>query len=415
MHQQPTSTVAPTPGLRRRLGALLLVATVLVTVAACTTTPDKDAFYTPPAPLPAGTPGDIIRSRSSVFTTDPVLQSPVAGVRSTQVLYRSESATGAPIAITGTVLVPTAPWTGSGARPLITYGVGTRGLGDACAPSYTLANGSDYEGGTIKKALDKGWAVAVSDMEGIGTPGMHTYEVGRSQGKALLNMARAAQRLSGSGLSAATPVGIWGYSQGGTSAGWAAELAPTYAPELQVKGVAAGGVPADLTAVAAALDGSAFVSLELFAAVGYDAAYPELGLQNYLNAEGKKLYTDMQGVCLVSIDGFGGILGTAFKHVSDYTTSNPLTTSAWQTRLNQNKLGAGKPPVPVFQYHALFDEMVPLGQADTLHKTWCAKGVNLTWKTYGVAEHGTAMLEGEGDALTFLTDRFAGKPATSNC
>ena len=38
-------------------------------------------------------------------------------------------------------------------------------------------------------------------MEGLGTPGQHTYEVGRSQGKAVLDVARAATRLSGTGLS----------------------------------------------------------------------------------------------------------------------------------------------------------------------------------------------------------------------
>ena len=59
----------------------------------------------------------------------------------------------------------------------------------------------------IKAALDRGWAVAVSDYEGLGTPGQHTYVVGRSEGRAVLDMARAAQRLPGTGLTTSTPVG----------------------------------------------------------------------------------------------------------------------------------------------------------------------------------------------------------------
>jgi pimeloyl-ACP methyl ester carboxylesterase len=376
--------------------------------------PSQDPFYTPPSPLPDGKPGDVIRSRPSVFTVDPIGKSPYGGVKSWQVLYRSESVKGAPIAVSGTVLVPTKAWTGGGKRPVVSYAVGTRGLGDECAPSYTLTQGMDYEELFIADALGRGWAVAITDMEGLGTPGQHTYEVGGSQGKAVLNMARAAQRLTEDGLGEG-PVGIMGYSQGGTSAGWAAELAKSYAPELQVKGVVAGGVPADLRAVAAGLDGTPFVALMFMAAVGYDTAYPELDLQRYLNDNGRKLLETSKNVCLLSIDGASTLINTAFKKITDYTTSNPLDTEQWRRALDSNKLGSTAPSAPVFQAHAGFDEIIPLKQADELHKAWCAKGANVTWKIYPIAEHATGLVFSEPEAMGFLTDRFAGKPVQGNC
>jgi hypothetical protein len=110
------------------------------------------------------------------------------------VLYQSTDALGEPIAVSGTVLIPTAPWTGPGGRPLVSYAVGTRGLGDACAPSYTLSHGVDYEGSIIMSLIDEGWAVAVTDYQGSGTPGLHTYMVGPAEGHAVLDMARAAPR-----------------------------------------------------------------------------------------------------------------------------------------------------------------------------------------------------------------------------
>jgi hypothetical protein len=377
-------------------------------------TPAEDPFYKPPSPLPDGAPGDVIRSRPAVFTVDPFGHSPYEGVKSWQVLYRSETADGRPTAVSGMILVPEKAWTGQGERPLVSYAVGTRGLGDACAPSYTLTQGLDYEELFIADALSRGWAVAVSDMEGLGTPGQHTYEVGGSQGKAVLNMARAAQRLPDAGLGG-SPVGLWGYSQGGTSSGWAAELAKTYAPELAIKGVFAGGVPADLHAVAKGLDGSPFVALMFMAAVGYDAAYPELDLDKYLNDNGRELLDKAKDMCLVSVDGPLTVLQTAFKHISDYTTSDPLATPEWQRRLDANKLGSTAPSAPVLQTQAVYDQIIPFEQADTLHKAWCAKGANVTWKTYTVAEHATGMLWSEPDAMTFLADRFAGKPVTGNC
>ena len=123
----------------------------------------------------------------------------------------------------------------------------------------------------------------------------------------------------------------------------------------------------------------------------------------------------LDGVCIVSVDGIKGILGTAGKHVTDYTTQNPLNNATWIDRINANKLGGGKPNVPVFQYHALADEMVDYGQAAQLRKTYCSKGVNETWSVFPVAEHITGMLEGQTPALDFLSARFLGLPVISNC
>ncbi|WP_018654407.1 lipase family protein [Actinomadura flavalba] len=375
--------------------------------------PAKDPFYTPPSPLPAGKPGDVIRSRPSVYTLDPFSRAPFGGVKAWQVLYLSESVGGKPIAVSGTVLVPQKAWTGKGQRPLVSYTVGTRGLGDACAPSYTLSQGIDYEGFFIADALTKGWAVTVTDMEGLGTPGQHTYEVGGSQGKAVLNMARAARRLPDAGVGTG-PVGVWGYSQGGTSAGWAAELAPTYAPELDIKGVVAGGVPADLVKVAENLDGNLFIAFAFMAAVGYDTAYPELDLAKYLNDRGRQLLKKAQDICLVSFDGVSTLIDTAFTKFTDYTTTNPLTTPEWRAKLNANRLGSRAPKAPVFQPHAYLDQIIPFGQADTLQKEWCAKGANVTWRVYP-GEHALGAVLSEPDAVIYLGDRFAGKPVRSTC
>lgn len=369
--------------------------------------PSADPFYQPPSPLPAGRPGDIIRSRPAPFPMS-------SAVTSTQVLYETRNATGSTIAVSGTVLVPKAPWTGSGARPLVSYAVGTRGLGDACAPSYTLGQGTDYEEMFINDLLNKGWAVAVTDMEGLGTPGIHTYVVGQSEGRAVLDMARAAERLPGTGLSASTPVGVFGYSQGGGSAGWAAQLAATYAPDLDLKGVVAGGIPGKMLSLRS-LEGGPFTGLLLMAALGYDSAYPDLNLDSYLNDNGRRIKARYKDLCLLSFDLAPVLVDTAFRHIGDFTTHNPIDSPAWRARFNANDLGTIKPGVPVFQYHAQADEAVPYDQADTVHKDWCALGATLTWKTYPFAEHLLGFLWAWPDAVTFLNARFQNNPATPTC
>lgn len=377
------------------------------------TVPNDDSFYRPPTL--SGQPGDILRSRESPFVLDALAQVPEADVMVRQVLYQSTDALDKPMAVSGTILIPKAAWIEAGNRPLVSYAVGTRGLGDACAPSYTLAHAADYEGSVVRSLLDRGWAVAVTDYQASGTPGVHTYMAGRAEAHAVLDIARAAQRLDGSGLSKSTPVGLTGYSQGGGAAGWAAQLAPSYAPELNIKGAAIGGVPADLKATAEFLDGTTFVAFALMASLGLDAAYPELNLDSYLNDRGRDLVAVGEQTCLATLDGFATLLGeTAETRLDDYVTTNPLGTPPWQARLAENKLGETNPSVPVFQYHAEADEIVPFDQAAELRRTWCSRGVDLTWEIIPF-EHALGIALGPPLAIEWLADRFANLPTQSNC
>jgi secretory lipase len=359
--------------------------------------PAGDAFYTPPSPLPAGADGDVLRWR-------PLPAQP--GAQGYLVLYRSRSATDTPIAVSGRVLVPATPWTGAGPRPIVSVASGTRGIGDRCAPSKFQP---DYEKPLfVDTMLRRGWAVAITDYEGLGTPGLHTYVVGRSEGHTVIDAVRAATRLPAAGLAAGGPVAFSGYSQGGGGAAWAGELAPSYAPELTVAGITAGGTPADLDVVAKSLDGGIGFGFLLLSALGLDAAYPELDLPAYLNERGRTLYETQQDACVEAVFGY------AFGHIADYTTANPLTTPKWQARLAENELGARPPKAPVFLFHGTLDEIIPPAQAQTLRREYCAAGVDVTWGSY-VGEHVTTLAFSAGDVVNYLGDRFAGKPARSNC
>jgi hypothetical protein len=389
----------------RRLWTVLaaVVALCLSTVAASAAVadpprgPDGDAFYTPPSPLPAGADGDVVWWRPLPGEL---------GVKGYLVLYRSESATDAPIAVSGRVLVPATPWTGAGPRPIVSVASGTRGIGDRCAPSKFQP---DYEKPLfIDAMLRRGWAVAVTDYEGLGTPGRHPYVVGRSEGHAVIDAARAATRLPAAGLASGGPVGFSGYSQGGGGAAWAGELAPSYAPELAVAGITAGGTPADLDVVAKSLDGSVGFGFLLLSALGLDAAYPELDLPAYLDDKGRTLYDTQQDACVDAVFGY------AFGHIADYTTANPLNTPQWQARLADNKLGARPPHAPIYLFHGLSDEIIPLSQAQALRRRYCAAGVDVTWGTF-LGEHVSTLVASAGDVVSYLADRFAGKPARSNC
>jgi hypothetical protein len=363
--------------------------------------PSGDAFYDPPSPLPSGSPGDIIWYRPSA--------SPVAGTSAWQVLYLSTTARGAATAVSGTVIVPAAAY--DGVRPVVAYAAGTQGWGLQCAPSKEIAAGNFDEEFAVNNLLAKGWAVVVTDYPGLGTPGPEDYNVGIPEGYAVLDSLRAATRLAAAGLSASAPVGVMGYSQGGGAGGWAAQEHASYAPDLNLKGVAIGGTPANLQAVAANINGTAFFAFLAGTASGFNAAYPSLGLNASLTPAGQAALVQLNTMCqLQALAAYAG------KSIQDYTVGgvNPISSPAWQAVLNANDLGGIKPDVPVLETHGLLDEVIPYSVEQTLHKQWCATGVTDQLTGY-VGDHVLTALEDQADVVNWLNNRFAGQQAPSNC
>ncbi|MDT7601014.1 MAG: hypothetical protein QOK26_3091 [Pseudonocardiales bacterium] len=375
------------------------------------TEPARDSFYRRPSDLDDADPGDVLRYRRGHVYLAPGGLTP-APVRAWQVLYRSTTARDEPDAVSGTVLVPDAPWLGSGPRPLVSYTVGTHGLADECAPSYEMASGTESEFALMSLALSRGWAVAVTDYEGLGTPGDHTYTVQLSEGRAALDMARAAIRLPAAGLSEHTPVGLWGYSQGGGAAASAAEQASDYASDLHVVGVAEGGVPADLRAVARFNDGGIGFGLVAAAAAGYDTGYPDLDLPGrLLNAKGRALIDEVRRECTAEI--------TARRpghHLSEYSTiKDPLDYPPLVRALRENRIGGQAPDMPVFLYHAQFDELIPIAVSEKLRAEYCGRDVRLRYAVIPATEHVTGAILGAPSAVDWLAGRFAGHRAPTSC
>jgi Secretory lipase len=363
--------------------------------------PPGNAFYDPPNPLPSGRPGDIIWYRPST--------SPVSGTSAWQVLYLSSTARGAPAAVSGTVIVPTAAY--DGVRPVVAYAAGTQGWGQQCAPSVEIAAGSFDEEFEINNLLAKGWAVVATDYPGLGTPGPEQYNVGIPEGYAVLDSLRAATRLPDAGLSVSAPMGIEGYSQGGGAGGWAAQEHAGYAPDLNLKGVAMGGTPANLQAVASNINGTAFFAFLAGTASGFNAAYPSLDLNASLTQAGQTAIARLNTMCQIP-----ALVAYAGKSIQDYTVGgvNPISTPAWQAALNANDLGGIKPDVPIFETHGYLDEVIPYSVEQTLHNQWCAMGVKDQFTGY-VGDHVLASIEDQSDMVNWLDGRFTGRSAPSNC
>ena len=397
------------------LGAATLAAAVLSPAAASAAPAHAAAtpadFYQAPSPLPPGQPGAIIRTEPAT-----VLATALTATATT-VMYHSRNAQNADIAVTGTVFTPTLPWPGAGSRPWVDLAVGTQGLGQQCAPSKQFVDDTEQELGPVEALLANGWGVVVSDYEGYTTGSTPTYVAGVSEAHTVLDMARAAAAIPGTGITAATRWATMGYSQGGSASAWAASLAPSYAPDLNLITDVSGGVPANVQNVAESLDGSLIgEGLQLYALIGLQQAYPgQFPLDSNLSAAGLATEASLKTQCVVQT-----LASYPLKKFSDYSVggetiqqfdAQPDVAAVYA---QNNLITRPAPTVPVFQYHAALDEIVPIGQARALNQAWCAEGVRTVF-TVVPGDHIAGETAGLPLAIAWLSARFAGQPAPTTC
>src|SRR5215217_2659445 len=202
--------------------AVVAVAALLFVPAAGAKAPGGEAFYTPPSPLPGKAHGDFIWWRPAEAANNMRLS---GNVRNYLVLYRSTGVAGKPVAESGIVALPNgkAPKRG---WPVITWAHGTTGLADQCAPTRMPRQTDSYATdlrSQFAAYVKAGYAVVSADYEGLGTPGVHPYLIGSSEGRSVLDIVRAARKIE---PQLSKSVAILGHSQGGHAALWAASLAP---------------------------------------------------------------------------------------------------------------------------------------------------------------------------------------------
>jgi pimeloyl-ACP methyl ester carboxylesterase len=361
--------------------------------------PSGDAFYVPPDPLPGSAAGDLIWAA-------PIEPAP-QGTRAWRVLYRSESVAGDPIAVSGTVVAPATP--SATPRPVLDWAHGTTGLGDQCAPSKTFG-ATSLESLLASAAAGMGYTYVATDYEGLGTPGVHPYLVGLSEGRGVLDIARAAAQLDGAGVDSSSPIAILGHSQGGHAALMAAELAPTYAPELRVVGVAAGAPPGDVALIergTATAGASLSNGFGLMMDAGFAAAYPDLPADALVSDDGLALLGEVATACTTEALRIAADAGDVQR--------DGTTDPRWAAVFDANSAGHVAPQVPVLIVHGAADTTVPPALSAVVAARYCDLGVTLQRTLYEGADHVSVMIQGFPEIQAWITARVAGEPAPDNC
>lgn len=367
-----------------------------------TGTPVPDAFYSAPAEMPAE-PGVLIRSEA--FATDIP-----AGATGWRILYSTTAMDGSITVASAIVATPT----GSRDAPVVAWAHGTTGSAMSCAP--TLLEQPFVAGALlfVDEVIAQGWALVATDYPGLGTKGPHGYLVGESEGRSVLDAVRAAQQLEAANLGSQTT--IWGHSQGGHASLWAGGLASTYAPELDIVGVAAMSPASDLVGLLSGLTqtkvGSVFGS---FLITSWAAIYEDVALGDYVRPGARLLVDEASQRCLTDPSTLASVATALFADGTVWQ-GDPVHGALLERAIENTPRDMVAAPLLIGQGEA-DDLVLPEVQARFVAEQ-CAAGQVLEYRTYpalGHMEVVDAQSPLPGELLVWTAERFAGMAFTSTC
>jgi hypothetical protein len=390
--------------MRRLLGRLGLAA--VIAASGCTATdppqpsilpnphvavgPTGAAFYQAPTPPPAARPGDLIWA-SPVTAPE--------GSTGFAIMYWSTTVTGALVAVSGVLFQPVgAPIDHS---PILAWAHGPFGLGDTCAPSQGFFAGKGNSLPVVGLSIRAGAVFVASDFEGLGTPGEHPFMVNQSSARNILDSIRAAARFSRTDGGAV----MVGQSQGGSGVLFAAEIQPTYAPDVKLLGTVGVSVPSDLDRLGEQLSGGDYFGLVLMAVHGFRHAYPDLArfdetLTDAGHAAEQKIATQCVGAILA---------GYRAKKPAEFGVDVLVAEPDFRRKLSENNLGQARPGAPVLLIHGDWDPIPGAGTRDLLEH-YCALGGRVRATFYADKGHIDVIFAALDEVNRFARDRFAGKP-----
>lgn len=373
-----------------------MLATFLL--AAITAGPPGDAFYQPPQTMPSNDEGAVIWARP--FSGGSALPSASANYR---VLYESTLPNGTLVAASGTVAIPHGQAPAAG-WPLISWAHGTTGNGPQCAPSR--AANPNLEQRMLDGFVQRGYAVAQTDYQGNGTPGIHPYMVATVAAHDVTDMALAARAVD-------PQIGrAWiamGHSEGGAAALAAASIGRQIAPALDLVGVVSFAPYAfpESTLSFEVHNDSPNVGLAILGLLvdGFSTVDARIVPSQMLEPRALAIMPELAAQCLPDL-----MKNSQWATMAPSTFFRPQAEGAIDTLygdLVQNDAAYFSISVPTMLVQGVADVQVTsestIAVADQLRR----HGTPVTFKAYVGANHGSVLATAAGDVAAWVAARFA--------
>ncbi len=357
------------------------------------------------------THGEIAAARpGQVLRVWPLIGAATPGAKAYRILYRSTGFRGEAIAVTGSIIFPEGPPPPEG-RNVIAWAHPTTGVADKCAPSIRPINRFSIMG--VDEMIARGFVVAATDYPGLGTPGMHPYLIGVSEGRAVLDSVRAARDLPST--AATDKFAVWGHSQGGQASLFTGQIARSYAPELTLVGVAA-AAPATYLAELfeidnAAGDGAGLTAMTL---ISWSKVFG-LSLKGLVVPSMLPAVERVASDCIETIPDFLQEMRDAAPLAKGFLLRDPTKVPSWRAIMNRNTPGNAPAGAPVFLAQGTTDTTVDPPVTRKFREHLCNNGETVLYQEWPRVSHTYIARDSADAAITWMSDRFAGLPAPNNC
>jgi pimeloyl-ACP methyl ester carboxylesterase len=204
---------------------------------------------------------------------------------------------------------------------------------------------------------------------------------------------------------------IAGYSQGGHGALWANEVAPRWAPQLDVVATFAGAPATEMPAILLGARSLPIGGFLLSIVAGYQEAYPEADPSEILTPKGVSLLGAVDDGCVSDV--FKAAAGVA---PADLVLPDGPTSSPWLDLAQRNDPGQTATEDPVLIIHSDQDDVVPIGLSAALHDRMCRNHQVVERRVLvGGGGHGAAAVPAYTQGLTWLKDVLDGKAPVDDC
>ncbi|MEV6139877.1 lipase family protein [Nocardia sp. NPDC051990] len=371
--------------------------------------PSSDPFLRPPKGFTTRPAGTILRSRRVELALFGLVPQQVSAW---QLLYRSCDMHGTPETAVTTVLLPLDADPNED-RPLLAFQTAMDAVAERCSPSYALRRGShalgsitQFEWMLVANALRRGWAVSIADHEGphgnFGAP--------REPGYRGLDGIRAALHFAPLGLRPDTRIAVWGYSGGGMASSWLVEMAPTYAPELDIVGAVLGAPVGDPGQVFTRLNGGHYAGLPAIVVAALRRLYPALAavFDSDCDPEGLRLIERAERSTPLS-----AVLGLVNRDVGHHLSrplDEVLATPEMRAMLDDLRLGHSTPTCPLLVVQPVHDQIIHMDGVDDQVERYRRGGAQVTYVRDRLSEHFSLHPLATPISLDWLGDRLAGRP-----
>lgn len=332
------------------------------------THPTVPLFYLAPEVLPAQ-PGVLIRKQSV---------STVIDARAWRVLYTTTDAAGQVTIASALFCLPKIQ---EDSYNLLVYCHQATGIERRCAPSVHDKPALALAG--LRQAMQKGWAYLAPDYPGLGAEGIHPFLIGEPTATSVLDAIRAIQTTTVAQINNKTV--IWGYSQGGHAAAWAAGVQPSYAPELALDGIILGSPALDPAELFQASEDSP-ISRVIWAlsAVAW-SRLTGISLQGAIKPESLAAVRETAKHCFIGAEAIVGLAATDAMGGKPHLI-NPLHVEPFATMLHENRAPT-KLSLPVLVVQGGKDITVPPAQSKLMIAEMQSYGTETTYIEHDRFDH----------------------------